>query len=206
MHKKGGGSGVNRKQTMSAINDAIANGHLKVNGYSSSGYAPGSRYVTVNVPANSSGNNRAFTVQMEIGGDSKSKEAFKDSHAIVSHMRNNRFNKTVETSHGLTTLPNETGQFEQKATYSFEFNPETRVIEPVMNISYYKVTDSGVSSDVYKSVGPNYANTVSPQNMSKFRGMSVLDDLMNVEMKDYKDSGDPFSFLTAEKNVSHGQQ
>jgi hypothetical protein len=25
-------------------------------------------------------------------------------------------------------------------------------------------------------------------------------------MKDYKDSGDPFSFLTAEKNVSHGQQ
>ena len=107
---------------------------------------------------------------------------------------------------GATTLPGEEGQFEQIATYSFEFNPETRIIEPVMNINYFEITDTGVSTTIHKSVGPNYANTVSPQNMSKFRGMSVLDDLMNVEMNDYKNSGDPFSFLTADKRVSHGQQ
>ena len=206
MHRHSGGSGVSQKKTVSAINNAIANGHLSMNGYSSSGYGAGSRYVTVNVPAGTGTSaQRAFTVQVEIGGDEKSEAMFKNSHQIVTQMRNHKYSQTTDVSLGMTKLPGEEGQFEQIATYSFEFNPKTKIIEPVMNINFHKIEGNGVSKDIYKSVGPSH-NNVSEENMSKWRGFSILDDLMNAEMSSYMNSGDPFSYISANTLSSSGQK
>lgn len=200
LYKQGGGSGVNPKNTSAAIEAALRNqANIGAPGFTAGGRSAGSHIVTVQVPANSGGTgNKAFEVEIEVGGTNDAVNAFSKSHEITNNLRNSNFNQTTSVSLGTTKLDGDT-EVMQVGNYSYEFNPKTKVIEPVLNIDYYKVVDGQVSKDIYKSVGPGNAS-----NPDQWRGMHLLDKLMQAEMNGFMQSNTYMTYLNAEKLSSSG--
>ena len=195
-------SGINTRKTRAAIKEALNDPkNITVPGFTAGGRAPGSTVMYLKVPANTAGKgNKAFTVEMEIAGTQDATKSFEASHQIMDNLRNYRYNQSTSFELGPTTIDGDV-IVNQIGTYTYEFNPQTRVIEPVLNIDYYKIVDGRMSRDIYKSVGPD--NAARPE---EWRGMHLLDKLMNAEMEGYKSSSSYMTFLNATKSISDGLQ
>ena len=199
LYKQGGGSGKDRKKTRAAIEAALRDPkNISAPGFTAVGRTPGSHIITVQVPANRDQGTDAFSVEIEVGGTRDGEQAFSKSHEIMNNLRNHNYNQTTSVELGLTKIDGDVPVM-QVGNYSYEFNPETRTIEPVLNIDYYKVVDGRVSQDIYKSVGPTNAS-----NPDQWRGMHLIDALMEAEMKGFMRSTSYMNYLNAAKLSSSG--
>ena len=199
LYRRGGGSGKGKNATRAAIEAALRDPkNISAPGFTAGGRTPGSHIITVQVPANKEQGTDAFSVEIEVGGTRDGEQAFSKSHEIMNNLRNHNYNQTTSVELGLTTIDGDVPVM-QVGNYSYEFNPETRTIEPVLNIDYYKVVDGRVSQDIYKSVGPTNAS-----NPDQWRGMHLIDALMEAEMKGFMRSTSYMNYLNAAKLSSSG--
>ena len=192
-------SGVSTRNTKAAIEAALTDPkNILAPGFTAGGRAAGSHVISLKVPANLKNNNKAFTVEIEIGGTQDATASFSSSHQIMNNLRNHNYNQSTTTNLGRTIIEGDT-EVMQLGTYTYEFNPKTRVIEPVLNINYHKIVNGQVSQDIYKSVGPSNAS-----DPNKWRGMHLIDSLMEAEMQGFMNSGSYLNYLNAAKISSSG--